>query len=170
MPFHWSSCSRIKASKRVKSRCTKPGPEPRETIHLGAVRHITPRVAVALLSKPKPQLNGKQREMVEILKRRCPGFATMRHLVLSFRGILCGGRVSSLKRWAEKATASGIEMIVRFVRQLKKDWAAVENAVKLDWSNGPTEGHINRLKTLKRGMYGRAGVELLRARLLPMAA
>jgi transposase len=35
------------------------------------------------------------------------------------------------------------------------------------WSNGPVEGHINRLKTLKRQMYGRAGVELLRARLLP---
>jgi transposase len=32
--------------------------------------------------------------------------------------------------------------------------------VKQKWSNGPTEGHINRLKTLKRGMYGRAGVEL----------
>jgi transposase len=35
------------------------------------------------------------------------------------------------------------------------------------WSNGPVEGQINRLKTLKRQMYGRAGVELLRARLLP---
>ena len=115
-------------------------------------------------------MNGKQSEIVEILKRRCPGFATMRHLVLSFRGILCGGKASSLRRWVEKAEASGIEMIVRFVRQLNKDWAAVENAAKQVWSNGPTEGHINRLKTLKRGMYGRAGVELLRARLLPMAA
>jgi hypothetical protein len=57
---------------------------------------------------------GKQREMVEILKRRCPGFATMRHLVLSFRGILCGGKASSLKRWAEKAEASGLEAIRGF--------------------------------------------------------
>jgi hypothetical protein len=113
---------------------------------------------------------GKQREMVEILKRRCPGFATMRHLVLSFRGILCGGKASSLKRWAEKAEASGLEAIRGFVRQLKKDWAAVQNAVKQVWSNGPTEGHINRLKTLKRQMYGRAKFELLRARTLPLAA
>jgi transposase len=36
------------------------------------------------------------------------------------------------------------------------------------WSNGQTEGHINRLKTLKRAMYGRAGAELLRARMLPL--
>jgi len=108
--------------------------------------------------------------MVTILKRRCPGYAMMRHLVLSFRSILCGGKVSSLRRWATKAEASGIEAMARFVRQLKKDWTAVENAVEQVWSNGPTEGHINRLKTLKRGMYGRAGVELLRARLLPLTS
>jgi transposase len=139
-------------------------------IHPGAVRHISPRAAAALLSKPKPQLNSKQREMVAILKRRCPGFARMRHLVLSFRGILCNGKASSLKGWAEKAEATGLEGICGFVRHLRKDWAAVENAVKEVWSNGPVEGHINRLKMLKRQMYGRAKFELLRARTLPFAA
>jgi transposase len=48
---------------------------------------------------------------------------------------------------------------------IEENWNAVENAVEQVWSNGPTEGHINRLKTLKRRMYGRAGLELLRARL-----
>ena len=166
----YASLMRFLSPWREARRAADKASQQRETIHFGAVRHISPRVAVALLSQPKPQLNGKQSEIVEILKRRCPGFATMRHLVLSFRGILCGGKASSLRRWAKKAETSGIEMIVRFVRQLNKDWAAVENAAKQVWSNGPTEGHINRLKTLKRGMYGRAGVELLRARLLPMAA
>jgi transposase len=126
----YASLMRFLTPWREARRAVGKASQPRETIQLGAVRHITPRVAVALLSKPKPQLNGKQREMVEILKRRCPGFATMRHLVLSFRSILRHGKVSSLKRWAEKAAGSGIDMIVRFVRQLKKDWAAVENAVK----------------------------------------
>jgi transposase len=45
----------------------------------------------------------------------------------------------------------------------------VKNSLKESFSNGPVEGHINRLKTLKREMYGRAGFELLRARLLPSA-
>ena len=45
---------------------------------------------------------------------------------------------------------------------------AVRNAVPEPWSNGQTEGQINRLKTLKRAMYGRAGVDLLRARLMPL--
>jgi transposase len=141
-----------------------------EAIHLGAVRHISPRVAVALLSKAKPQLNEKQREMVAILKRRCPGFATMRHLVLSFRGILCNGKVTSLRNWMKKAEETGIGVIHEFVRQLKRDMAAVENAVEQVWSNGPVEGHINRLKNLKRQMYGRAKFELLRARTLSLAA
>jgi transposase len=38
------------------------------------------------------------------------------------------------------------------------------------WSNGPIEGHINRLKAIKRQMYGRAGFELLKARVLPWDA
>jgi len=53
------------------------------------------------------------------------------------------------------------------VQTLKQDLSAVEAAVTKPCSNGPVEGHINRLKMLKRQMYGRAGVELFRARLLP---
>ena len=53
------------------------------------------------------------------------------------------------------------------MQTLKQDLSAVEAAVTKPCSNGPVEGHINRLKMLKRQMYGRAGVELFRARLLP---
>jgi transposase len=50
------------------------------------------------------------------------------------------------------------------------DLSAVEAAVSEPWSNGPVEGQLNRLKMLKRQMYGRAGIESLRARLLPEPA
>ena len=56
----------------------------------------------------------------------------------------------------------------RFGRTLRQDTEAVRNAVLEPWSNGQTEGQINRLKTLKRAMYGRAGVDLLRARMMPL--
>lgn len=56
---------------------------------------------------------------------------------------------------------------MRFARVLGRDIDAVRNAIEQLWSNGQVEGPINRLKTLKRAMYGRAGVELLRARMLP---
>jgi transposase len=133
------------------------------------MRHVSPQEAAALLSKPKPMLNERQRTIVEFFKRT-PDLVTMRRLVLGFRRILCRGRVTSLKRWIKEAEAAGIAAISSFVRQLKKDQAAVENAVEHRWSNGPVEGHINRLKAVKRQMYGRAGFELLRSRVLPLAA
>lgn len=57
-----------------------------------------------------------------------------------------------------------------FARTVRRDLDAATNALTEEWSNGQTEGHINRLKTLERAMYGRAGTELLRARMLPLHA
>ena len=56
----------------------------------------------------------------------------------------------------------------RFARRLSRDLEAARNAVTETWSNGQTEGQVNKLKTLKRAMYGRAGAALLRAHLLPL--
>ena len=133
-------------------------------------RQLSPQVAVALLGKIRAELTSKQAQIVDTLKRQCPGFAVMRKLVFSFRAILRGGKVTTLHRWMEDARKTGIHSLVRFVRTLKQDLSAVESAVSKPWSNGPVEGHINRLKMLKRQMYGRAGIELLRARLLPEPA
>jgi transposase len=92
----------------------------------------------------------------------------MRRLVLSFRTILRVGTVPTLHRWLDRAQATEIHALHRFVRTVRQDLGAVEGAVTEPWSNGPVEGHINRLKTLRRQMYGRAGVDLLHARLLPL--
>jgi hypothetical protein len=72
-----------------------------------------------------------------------------------------------LDAWIDSAIESEIIPIVRFARTLRRDIDAVRNAIELPWSNGQAEGHINRLKTLKRAMYGRAGPELLWSRMLP---
>jgi transposase len=128
------------------------------------------RWAAALLSKVRVELTSQQAQIVDTLKRQCPGFAVMRKLVFSFRAILRGGKVTTLHPWMENARKTGIHSLVRFVRTLKQDLSAVEAAVSEPWSNGPVEGQLNRLKMLKRQMYGRAGIELLRARLLPEPA
>jgi transposase len=70
--------------------------------------------------------------------------------------------------WLNEAHQSGIYAVQRFVRTLRRDIDAVRNALTERWSNGQTEGQIDRLKTLKRAMYGRASTELLRARMLPL--
>jgi transposase len=56
---------------------------------------------------------------------------------------------------------------MRFASVLRRDIDAVKNAIELPWSNGQAEGQINRLK-MKRAMYGCAGPELMRARMLPL--
>jgi transposase len=68
------------------------------------------------------------------------------------------------------AASSGIHAMRQFAAALRRDLVAVSNAISAPWSNGQTEGQINRLETLKRAMYGRAGTELLRARILPLQA
>jgi transposase len=81
---------------------------------------------------------------------------------------LRGDQSAPLDAWIDLAIETGITPITRFARTLHRDIDAVRNAIELPWSNGQAEGQINRLKTLKRAMYGRAGPELLRARMLPL--
>ncbi len=88
--------------------------------------------------------------------------------IVWFRGILCRGKVTNLHCWLEDARKRGIHSLERFVRIVRQDIAAVESAVTERWSSGPVEGQVNRLKALKRLMYGQVGVALLRARVLPL--
>jgi hypothetical protein len=78
-------------------------------------------------------------------------------LVLSFRAILRGGKVTTLHRWLEEARKTGIHSLVRFVRTLKQDLSAVEAAVSKPWSNGLVEGQLNRLKMLQASARIRPG-------------
>jgi transposase len=69
-----------------------------------------------------------------------------------------------LAEWLAKAEGSGCADLRSFAAGLRLDEATVAAALTEGWSNGPVEGQVNRLKTIKRQMYGRAGFELLRAR------
>jgi len=92
----------------------------------------------------------------------------MRQLAMRLRGILRSKDIQKFDVWLNDAQQSGIYAIHRFARTIRRDIDAVRNALTEGWSNGQTEGQINRLKTLKRAMYGRAGTKLLRARMLPL--
>jgi transposase len=72
-----------------------------------------------------------------------------------------------LGTWTDSAIASEFRFLGQFASTLRRDWEAVKLSMTTPWSNGPIEGHINRLKAIKRQMYGRAGFELLKARVLP---
>ncbi len=104
---------------------------------------------------------------VDRLKETFNDFETVRQLAMRFRALLKVRGTEPLEKWLSDATHSGIHGMRQCADTLWRDLAAVHNAISEPWSNGQTEGQINRLKTLKRAMYGRAAVELLRARMLP---
>ena len=131
-------------------------------------RVISPLTAAALCVKPLGQMTARQAVTVDALKAASAEFTAMRRLAMRFRGLLRGGTVEDLDAWLIDARGSGIYAMQRFARAIRQDIEAVRNAVSEPWSNGQTEGQINKLKTLKRAMYGRAGVDLLRARMMPL--
>jgi transposase len=82
-----------------------------------------------------------------------------------FAGMIRRTVTTPLADWIGKVAAGGVAELVGFAAGLRAD-AAVSAALTGPWSNGPVEGQVNRLKAIKRSMYGRAGMDLLRARVM----
>ena len=146
----------------------EPAPVHVRTLDPMTGRVISPLTAAALCVKPRGQMTVRQAANVDALKAASAEFTAMRRLAMRFRGLLRGGTAEGLDAWLIDARASGIYAMQRFTKTIRQDLEAVRNAMSEPWSNGQTEGQINKLKTLKRAMYGRAGVELLRARMMPL--
>lgn len=72
----------------------------------------------------------------------------------------------ALAAWIEHVEKIGIKELNQFGHYLRSDWQAVQNALVHQWSNGLVEGHVNRIKVIKRQMYGRAKFDLLRQKVL----
>ena len=87
-------------------------------------------------------------------------------LLQAFQEMVRQKQPERLRSWMEEARKSGIAELKSFVAGVERDYDAVKAALRLPWSQGTTEGKVNKLKTLKRVMYGRAGFPLLRQRLL----
>ena len=90
----------------------------------------------------------------------------MREAYNTFREILNSKDELRLDQWLEKYKSTKIMRIKSFINGINHDLEAVKNAIKYPWSNGVVEGHVNRLKNKKREMYGRAGFELLRRKVV----
>jgi hypothetical protein len=87
--------------------------------------------------------------------------AQMTSAVQAFFILMRERRAGDLETWLEEATVSGIPELAAFAKGVRRDLAAVKAAMTLPWSQGQTEGQVNRLKLLKRQMYGRANPDLL---------
>jgi transposase len=120
-----------------------------------------------LLMKAPADLSAREAAYVAALTHLCPPIAEAQRLLTAFCYLLTARHEEGLDPWLEQCEQSGISELVGFARGLRRDYAAVYAAVRYEWSQGPVEGHINRLKMRKRQMYGRASFSLLRRRVLP---
>ena len=95
-----------------------------------------------------------------------PVVAEVRSLCREFLGLMHRRRPREFDRWLNRLSRCNAPEMRSFASSLQSDLDAVRAAFTMPWSNGQTEGHVNRLKFLKRQMYGRASLELLRLRVL----
>ena len=139
----------------------------------GALPLLSPKRLAWALMRPPEALDAEEAAAVARVGRD-PEVARVAGLARRFTGIVraaCkadakGGDVVGLDGWLAEARSCGVAAVETFAAGLEQDGAAVRAALTTPWSSGQTEGQINRLKLLKRQMYGRAGLDLLRRRTL----
>lgn len=118
-----------------------------------------------MLYTDNDQLKSTDKIFLKVLFEKCPEIKHMGMLVKKFKKLFQQKEDGYLKLWIEEASkpASNLK---NFAKNIAKDFDAVNNAVVSTYSNGQVEGQINRLKNIKRKMYGRASFELLRKMVL----
>ena len=117
------------------------------------------------MSEPD-QLGEGERRFVTALLELSPPIAQAVDLAKAFSTMIKEGLADQLDDWITVAENGGFK---HFADRLRQDRDAVHAALTMPWSTGPVEGQINRLKVIKRTMYGRASFDLLRRRVLAVA-
>jgi transposase len=126
----------------------------------------TPHALAWLCLRDPATLTDDDTAILAIVQTAHPEGATLYRQIQAFRQLVRTRPPDGLNGWMADIDAHGCPELQRFVQGLRRDEDAVQAGLREQWSNGQTEGHIHRLKLLKRSMYGRAKLDLLRIRLL----
>jgi transposase len=123
------------------------------------------QMAYSLLRRPDTRTEAEQTQLLQV-QQADPLIATLATHTEAFARLVRERAAERLEPWFEGVFASPCRELKRFAQGLRQDDAAVKAALVWPYSNGPTEGHVNRLKLFKRQMYGRAQLDLLQQRVL----
>ena len=121
------------------------------------------------LGSSSREADGRGQARLEKIRSASPDLTTALDLADEFKSLIRKQSSGTLQDWLTRAEASPCPEVRHFAEGIRRDESAVNAAITLPWSNGPVEGHVNRLKTIKRQMYGRAGFALLKARVVNAA-
>lgn len=154
----------LRKAQGLPPRSRMPGPE--LAVRDEQTCRVTPRQAAFLALRREEKRREGDEEMLAYLERAHAEFAEALDLGRAFAHLLRQRKASEFDEWLERASRSTLQAFRRFAKSLRRDYAAVKAALEERWSSGAVEGHVNRLKLLKRQMYGRAKLDLLQQRLL----
>ena len=127
---------------------------------------LTARRVASLVMRQSENREPEDEEVLAKLKARQAQLSSAISLARDFAEIVRNLASEQLDAWIQRAIHSQSSPLAHFALGLTEDYQAVQAGVTLPWSNGQVEGQINRLKMLKRQMYGRAQLDLLSQRFL----
>jgi transposase len=145
-----------------RRRCQPPPPVVTAPQH----RPLTPRRVTWLVLQRPEQRTSEQHHLLAQLTMQHAELAEAIALAQDFAQLVRQRQARHLDPWLARAAGSPVMPLQRFAKGLRDDYEAVKAGVTVPWSTGPVEGHINRLKMLKRQMFGRASLDLLQRRCL----
>jgi transposase len=119
-----------------------------------------------LLYHPIEKVNGITEEQFVKVLRVYPQLSDIYTIVGAFKTVVFAKQADELTAWVNLAKSFGIPEIDSFVGGISRDIDAVKNAIQYDYNNGLAEGHINKIKLIKRIMFGRCSFETLRTKTL----
>jgi transposase len=146
-----------KRRRRVNASKPKPAPPP-----------SAKQLSFDWIRRPKKRSAEAQARLIAI-RSASPELSDALGILDEFTGLIRKQSTETLKDWLSRAEVHPCPEVRSFAEGIRRDESAVNAAITTRWSNGSVEGHVNRLKTIKRQMYGRAGFSLLRLRVLDAA-
>ena len=141
---------------QIRGVARTPAPPP-----VPAARHLT-----AWIMRPHDKLTDNDHLGLKHARAHCPDLDTLTDLAHGFNRLVRDRGGDRLEEWIKQATACSFPEIRGFAAGLLNDFDAVRAGLTEPWSSGAVEGNVNRVKMIKRQMYGRAKLDLLRKRVL----
>jgi len=128
----------------------------------GSEEFIDKKWLIRLLYKPIDELKGISEAQLKFVLKNYPEYNKIIDAVWGFRDILKSKEPEMLPEWIDRVSSFGIAELDSFIGGLRLDMDAVMNAIIYDYSNGLAEGTVNKIKVIKRIMYGRCRFDLLK--------
>jgi transposase len=132
------------------------------------IKYIKRNDLISLLYKPIEKIKTITSEELQIILNKYEKYRVILETIKEFKEILFEKGNTKLKIWIEKSKALNIRELNSFITEITRDIEAVNNAITYEYSNGLAEGKINKIKIIKRIMYGRCNFNTLKSKILKM--